>query len=258
MEVKHFDKDVISAEIANGQEIKFENGLAIVDLNIKYKDFYNDICSYTSPAVIYEKEAGKEDEPYELAGYGARYFSAERFVNGIKRIGDNFFLDIITGEENVSWHVYKQFKAKQITKGITTFEFVREIPSKLIPSSHEDIGILKPDLGKMSIYHINEGKMGRSKYSSIEEAQDGLFLVVDTITSTVNKSIKDNLVFLMDSSEYVIGDILSRNNEMEPVEFSLGETYATVVERKLEELNRIAILEKEKIQQLRVTKRGKN
>lgn len=251
MEVKINNRDILRAEITDNQLI-FQDGLAIANIRISAKDFYNERLDYSVVSVVKEKEEGKENEPYELAGDGANYFSGQRYVRNITRKGSDFILEIITGEENVSWSVYKHFRAREVTKGMYAFDFVRKLPCRLILTSHDNIGFLKPDLGKMSLYNINEGNQGKYSYSSIEEARDGLFLVVDTICSTMNPHIKDRFVFLIDEDENIIGDILSRNNKMEPYSINEGEIYTDVFNRRTQELNEIAYTEENAIQKLKL------
>lgn len=252
MKVKMNNNDILDASLVPNQELNFENGLAIAKVNIKYRDFYNDVVNYLTTVVLAEKEEGEENEPYRLAGYGERYFSGERFVMDITRSGDDFFVEILTGEENVSWSVYKHYKAKRITDKTVMFSFLRKLPAKVIPTKQPNIGIIKPAFGKRSLYKIDEGEVAKNAYSSIEETEGGMFLVVDKIKSNLDDKFSDNFVFLIDKDDNIIGDILSRNNGMEIVKREPEESYSDVVNRKVIELDNLPYLEEEKKKELRM------
>lgn len=253
------NEDVISVYILNENELEFIDGLAIAKIRVYSKDFWNERIIYETVTVIQEvlDENGKRSE-FILAGDGTGYFSGERCVSSIERIGDYFFVEVITGEEKVSWSVYKQFKLSRISDNMVIFNFVRKVPTRIIPTKNKNIGLLKPDLKKMVLYSIEDGTLIGDRFSSIEEAEDGNFLVVDTIESTVNSNIKDRFTFMIDETGKRITDILSRNNQMEIYETAPGETYEEVLKRRISELNSIAEKESNVLQQLKLGKPKKN
>lgn len=253
------NKDVIRASVLNENELEFIDGLAIAVIRVESKTFYNERITYETVTVIQEvlDENGKRSE-FILAGDGSRYFSGERFVSSIERIGDYFFVEVITGEDNVSWSVYKQFKVSRISDNMVIFNFVREVPTRIIPTKNKNIGLLKPYLKKMSLYSIEDGTLIGDRFSSIEEAEDGNFLVVDTVESTVNPNIKDRFTFMIDATGKRITDILSRNDQMEIYETAPGETYEEILKRRISELNSIAVKESNILQQLKLGKPKKD
>ncbi len=257
--LKMQSEDVIRASVLNEDELEFIDGLAIAVIRVESKTFYNERITYETVTVIQEvlDEEGKRSE-FILAGDGSRYFSGERFVSSIERIGDYFFVEVITGEEKVSWSVYKQFKVSRISDNMVIFNFVREVPTRIIPTKNKNIGLLKPYLEKMSLYSIEDGELIGDRFSSIEEAEDGNFLVVDTVKSTVNSNIRDRFTFMIDATGKRITDILSRNDQMDIYETAPGETYEGVLNRRISELNSIAEKEAKVLQQLKLGKPKEN
>lgn len=74
MNVRFSNKNVITANLVNKKNLKFENGLAIAEVQIKYKDFWNNLDTYTAITVTKEKSESEANEPYCLADEGKQYY----------------------------------------------------------------------------------------------------------------------------------------------------------------------------------------
>lgn len=252
MVVNMNNDSVISSRIRNFESLNFIDDLAVAEIEIKSVDFYNNRVDYVGVSVIKRTKGKDGSYDYALASETSKYFHAEKFVDSIERIGNDFFVNYVAGEENVSWDKHKHYRYRRIAGDIGTFDFIAETPGRIRPTKDSDVAIV----GKSQLYSVKDAALIGESYSSIEETEGELFLVVDTIASKVNKDIRDNFVFCVDKSGNIVGDILSRNDGMKVYERDENEPYLEILTRRRSELDEVANKEKDAIQELKLGKKS--
>lgn len=226
--------NIESCKILNGEDLSFENGLAIAHVLVNAKSINNNDYNYETYTVIREvrDENTNEIGDYELANQEDTYFKLHQFVKRIIRIGSHFFFEVskISDDPDMlsvltNYYLYDYDEQKQ------KFTIVDKLDSMPTLTKNPDLVILNGS----QLYSLSRKQLIGGKYTSIEDIDGIHFFVVDHITTKNSSSLHDDLMFDIDKDGSKVSKVFSKNKG-DWTDDNISVPYEEVKEREIKKL----------------------